>query len=42
MKPLMRRSLLGLLIAAVLGLVFAAYAQPSLMMELSQKLWACF
>lgn len=26
----------------VLGLVFMAYAQPALMVQLSEQLWACF
>ncbi|MDH0865917.1 hypothetical protein [Mitsuaria sp. GD03876] len=28
--------------AAVLGAVFLAYAQPSLMQQLGDALWACF
>lgn len=26
----------------VLGLVFMAYGQPALMVQLSEQLWACF
>jgi hypothetical protein len=26
----------------VLGLVFLAYAQPSLMQQLAEQVWACF
>ncbi|CAN5174264.1 hypothetical protein BH11PSE10_BH11PSE10_13130 [soil metagenome] len=37
-----RRVLLGLLAAAVLGLVFIASVQPSMMVQLSERLWACF
>lgn len=38
------RSRLALWAAALLalGLVFMAYAQPTLMMQLSEQLWACF
>ena len=28
--------------ALALAIVFLAYAQPTLMMQLSQQLWACF
>jgi len=26
----------------VLGLVFMSYAQPALMVQLSEQIWACF
>jgi hypothetical protein len=29
-------------VAAVLALVFLAYAQPSLMQHLADQLWGCF
>lgn len=34
--------LLYAVMAVVLGLVFMAYAQPSLMQHLADQLWACF
>ena len=37
-----RRSLLWLAVAAMLALVFMAYAQPALMVDLSNQIWACF
>jgi len=37
-----RRALLRLAVAAVLALVFMAYAQPALMIDLSNLIWACF
>ena len=37
-----RRALVWLAAAAVLGLVFMAYAQPALMIDLSNQIWACF
>ena len=36
-----RRLLIRLLALAALLLVFIAYTQPALMMQLSQQLWAC-
>jgi HD-like signal output (HDOD) protein len=32
----------GLLLSLVLGLVFLSYAQPDLMQQLGDRLWACF
>ncbi|WIV99789.1 hypothetical protein [Kinneretia aquatilis] len=37
-KPALRWALILL----VLGLVFLAYLQPALMVQLSEQLWACF
>ena len=37
-----RRALLGLAAAAALALVFMAYTQPALMIDLSNQIWACF
>ena len=37
-----RRALGWLAMAAVLALVFMAYAQPALMIDLSNQIWACF
>lgn len=37
-----RRWAAWLLAAAVLALVFMAYTQPTLMVQLSEQLWACF
>lgn len=38
----LRRLLLGAALSLALLLVFLAYAQPSLMQQLSEQLWACF
>ncbi|MFH7043726.1 hypothetical protein ABT392_15605 [Paucibacter sp. JuS9] len=37
-----KRALLWIAGAAALGLVFMAYAQPSLMQQMADQLWACF
>lgn len=37
-KPALRWALILL----VLGLVFLAYLQPALMVQLSEQIWACF
>ena len=37
-KPALRWALILL----ILGLVFLAYLQPALMVQLSEQLWACF
>lgn len=39
---MLKRALLLAGLAALLGLVFLAYAQPSLMQHLADQLWACF
>ena len=36
------RSFAWVAAAAVLALVFMAYAQPALMIDLSNQIWACF
>lgn len=41
-RPLLLKSLVRLAILAVLGAVFLAYSQPSLMQQLADRLWACF
>lgn len=38
----LRRALLWALIALLLAGVFLSYAQPELMLQLSEQLWACF
>lgn len=38
----LRQLLLGAALGLALLLVFLAYAQPSLMQQLSEQLWACF
>ncbi|MFN3812528.1 MAG: hypothetical protein ACK4S6_18120 [Roseateles asaccharophilus] len=38
----MRIALSWLLVSLVLAAVFLAYAQPALMQQLSEQLWACF
>jgi hypothetical protein len=38
----LRRALFGVAAAAVLALVFMADAQPALMLDLSNQIWACF
>lgn len=42
MSSPLRRWVWRLLALAVLALVFLAYAQPSLMQQLADQLWACF
>jgi len=37
-KPALRWALILL----ILGLVFLAYLQPALMVQLSEQIWACF
>lgn len=38
----MRRLLLWTAVAAALALVFMAYFQPTLMVQVSEQIWACF
>jgi hypothetical protein len=42
MKPLLIRSLTVGLVAAVLALVFRAYLSPHLVVDLANRVWACF
>ena len=42
MKLASRRLLAWAAALAVLGAVFAAYLQPTLMLELANQLWSCF
>lgn len=42
LRQVLTRMGLGVLLALVLGLVFLAYAQPDLMQQLGDRLWACF
>lgn len=46
MNPTQRRrlrtALSWALVSLVLAAVFLAYAQPALMQQLSEQLWACF
>jgi hypothetical protein len=37
-----RHALAGVAAAAALGLVFAAYLQPALVVDLGNRLWSCF
>ncbi|WP_348754905.1 hypothetical protein [uncultured Aquincola sp.] len=41
-SPATRRLLAWAAALAVLGAVFAAYLQPTLMVELANQMWACF
>jgi hypothetical protein len=41
MKPAPRWALILLALLA-LGLVFLAYLQPTMMVQLSEQIWACF
>jgi hypothetical protein len=41
MKTALRAGLRWGAAALVLGLVFAAYLKPQLMVDLAQQLWAC-
>ena len=42
MKLASRRLLAWAAALAALGAVFAAYLQPTLMLELANQLWSCF
>ena len=42
MKPVQRAWLMRALALAALAGVFAAYLNPHLVVELSNRLWACF
>jgi hypothetical protein len=43
MKPAMRTGWVWRVVALLaLGLVFAAYLQPDLMLDLANRLWSCF
>jgi hypothetical protein len=42
MKPRTRTALAGVTFAAALLLVFAAYFNPHLAVELANAVWACF
>ncbi|MEX8492748.1 hypothetical protein [Sphaerotilus sp.] len=42
MRPSVRQMLLGAVVATALGLVFAAYLQPALIVDLGNRLWSCF
>lgn len=42
MTPRGRRLLAWTCTAIALGAVFAAYLQPSLMVELANQVWSCF
>jgi hypothetical protein len=42
MRPTVRHALVGAVAAAALGLVFAAYLQPALIVDLGNRLWSCF
>jgi Sec-independent protein translocase protein TatA len=42
MKTTWRKPLAWLVAAVVLALVFAAYRSPHLMVDLANRLWACF
>ena len=38
----LRRVVLWMAVAGVLALVFMAYFQPTLMVQVSEQIWACF
>jgi hypothetical protein len=40
MRPTVRHALVGTV--AAVGLVFAAYLQPALIVDLGNRLWSCF
>jgi hypothetical protein len=42
MKRPVRLALAGALAVAALGLVFASYLQPALIVDLGNRLWSCF
>ena len=42
MSPTGRKLTLWALVLLALGLVFTAYSEPTLMVQLSEQLWACF
>lgn len=42
MKPTLRRTALALATAGVLALVFMAYLNPHTIVDLANRVWACF
>ncbi|WP_310461159.1 hypothetical protein [Sphaerotilus sp.] len=42
MRRAARHAVVGTLVAVALGLVFAAYLQPGLIVDLGNRLWSCF
>lgn len=42
MRRPVRQGLVGAVVALALGLVFAAYLQPGLIVDLGNRLWNCF
>lgn len=42
LRRTLARAAVGLLLAAVLAGVFAAYLNPHLMLDLANRVWACF
>jgi hypothetical protein len=42
MRRAVRRALVGTVATVALGLVFAAYLQPALIVDLGNRLWSCF
>jgi hypothetical protein len=42
MKGSLRRTLVWLVVAAALALVFAAYLSPHRVVDLANRVWACF
>ncbi|HEU4459395.1 MAG TPA: hypothetical protein VFR90_09760 [Methylibium sp.] len=41
-RPALRRSLLWSAAALVLALVFASYLRPDVIVDLANRVWACF
>jgi hypothetical protein len=42
MRRPVRQALVGAVVIAALGLVFASYLQPALIVDLGNRLWSCF
>ncbi|MEY4907546.1 MAG: hypothetical protein RL260_1264 [Pseudomonadota bacterium] len=42
MRRTARHAVVGAVAAVALGLVFAAYLQPGLIVDLGNRLWSCF
>jgi hypothetical protein len=41
-RSMLRQGVIGVVVAAALGLVFMAYLQPTLTVDLGNRLWSCF
>jgi hypothetical protein len=42
MRPRLRLSLLGLILAVIAGLAFMSYLRPNFVVMVANQLWLCF